>query len=175
MNRLIIVAFSMLLLLLTGCSTVTKDIQISSEADPKVSFSGYKTYSWLGAAGIMFDEAGRWEPPAFDADTEIKFYIDRELRARGIAESGSNPDLLVAFAAGIDMDNIEFVKNEKNELETLKNIPKGALLIILVDADTGLPIWVGAAAADIQDNVDTETAKVRLNYAVTEMLKKLPK
>ena len=175
MKRLIIVAFSMLLLMLTGCSTVTKDIQVTAESDPKISFSGYKSYAWLGAAGIMFDEAGRWEPPAFDADTEIKFYIDRELRARGMAENAANADLLVAFAAGIDMDNIEFVKNDKSELETLKNIPKGALLVILVDADSGMPIWVGAAAADIQENTDAATAKVRLNFAVTEMFKKLPK
>ena len=175
MKRLIVVAFSMLLLMLTGCSTATKDIQITAEADPKISFSAYKNYAWLGAAGIMFDEAGRWEPPAFDADTEVKFYIDRELRARGISEGGAKPDLLVAFAAGIDMDNIEFVKNEKNDLETLKNIPKGALLVVLVDAKSGLPIWVGAAAADIQENVDSATAKLRLNYAVTEMFKKLPK
>ncbi len=75
MKRLIVVAFSMLLLMLTGCSTVTNDIQISAEADPKISFSGYKSYAWLGAAGIMFDEAGRWEPPAFDADPEVKFYM----------------------------------------------------------------------------------------------------
>ena len=175
MKRLIVVAFSMLLLMLTGCSTVTQDIQISAEADPKISFSGYKNYAWLGATGIMFDEAGRWRPPAFDADTEVKFNIDRELRARGMSESDTKPDLLVAFAAGIDMDNIEFVKNDKNELETLKNVPKGALLIVLVDAGSGLPIWVGAAAADIQEHVDSETAKLRLNYAVTEMFKKLPK
>jgi len=175
MKRLILIAFSALLLVLTGCSTVTKDIQITAEADPKASFAGYKTYTWLGAAAIMFDEAGRWEPPAFDADAEIKFSINRELRARGMSESVSNPDLVVAFAAGIDMDNIEFVKNEKSQLETLKNIPKGALMVILVDVNSGLPIWVGAAAADIQENVDSETAKVRLNYAVTEMFKKLPK
>ena len=165
----------MLLLTLTGCSTLTKDIQISAEADPKVSFSGYKSYAWLGAAAIMFDEVGRWEPPAFDADSEIKFYIDRELRARGMVESTGTPDLIVAFAAGIDMDNIEYVKNTENQLETLENIPKGALMLILIDANSGIPIWVGTAAADLQENVDAETAKVRLNYAVTEMLKKLPK
>lgn len=175
MKRILFVVFSCVLMALVGCSTVTKDIEVSAESDPKISFSGYKTYTWLGAAAIVFDEAGRWEPPAYDADTEIKFLIDKQLRARGMSESTSNPDLVVAFAAGIDMDNIEFVKNSETELETLKNIPKGALMVILVDASTGQPIWVGAAAADLQENVDVATAKVRLEYAVKEMFKKLPK
>lgn len=169
------IAFSLALTLLVGCSTVTKDIKVSAESDPKVSFAGYKTYSWLGAAAIVFDEAGRWEPPKFDADTEIKFHIDKQLRARGMSESTSNPDLVVAFAAGIDMDNIEFVKNAETELETLKNIPKGALMVVMVDGNSGQPLWVGAAAADLQENVDIDTAKIRLEYAVTEMFKKLPK
>lgn len=175
MKRIIYIAFSCVLMALVGCSTVTKDIEVSAESDPKASFAGYKTYTWLGAAAIVFDEAGRWEPPKFDADTEIKFYIDKELRTRGMSESTANPDLVVAFAAGIDMDNIEFVKNSETQLETLKNIPKGALMIILVDANSGQPLWVGAAAADLQENADIATAKVRLEYAVTEMFKKLPK
>ena len=175
MKRLLVLAFSMLLLTLTACSTVTKDIQVIAEADPKVSFSGYTRYAWLGSAGIMFDEIGRWEPPKFDADTEVKFYIDRELRSRGLSESTESPDLLIAFAAGIDMDNIEYVKNAETKLETLENMPKGALMIVFIDANSGQPIWVGVAAADIKENVDTETAKLRLNYAVTEMFKKLPK
>jgi len=175
MKRIIFITFSWVLMALVGCSAVTKDIEVSAEADPKVSFSGYKTYTWLGAAAIVFDEAGRWEPPAYDADTEIKFLIDKQLRSRGMSESTSSPDLVVAFAAGIDMDNIEFVKNSDTKLETLKNIPKGALMIILVDANNGQPLWVGAAAADLQENVDVATAKVRLEYAVNEMFKKLPK
>lgn len=175
MKKLLSIAASLVLVMLVGCSTVTQDIEVSAESDPKVSFTGYKTYTWLGAAAIVFDEAGRWEPPKFDADTEIKFYIDKELRARGMSESTSSPDLVVAFAAGIDMDNIEFVKNAETQLETLKNIPKGALMIVLVDANSGQPLWVGAAAADLQENADIATAKIRLEYAVTEMFKKLPK
>ena len=92
-----------------------------------------------------------------------------------MTENGENPDLIVAFAAGIDMDNLEVVKNAENTLDTLKNIPKGSLMIILVDAISGEPIWVGAAVADIQENTDIDTTKMRLDYAVTQMFKKLPK
>ncbi len=67
------------LLLVTGCATsVTSDIKVDSEADATIKFSGYKTYAWLGSASILYDPAGKWEPPGFDADAEIKFLIDRE-------------------------------------------------------------------------------------------------
>ena len=102
-------ALSAVLILLTGCaSSVTKDIMIDAEADPKANFTGYTSYTWLGSAAIVYDPEGKWEPPQFDADAEIKFLIDRELRKRGMNEDSVNPDLIVAFAAGIDMSSMEF-------------------------------------------------------------------
>ena len=91
------------LLLVAGCASVTKDIKVETDVDPKANLAGYTSYTWLGSAAILYDPEGKWEPPEFDADTEIKFLIDRELRAHGLSESMSNPDLIVAFAAGIDM------------------------------------------------------------------------
>jgi hypothetical protein len=44
-----------------------------------------------------------------------------------------------------------------------------------VDSESGLVIWVGVATAEIQESPDTQTVKTRLDYAVTQMLKKLPK
>ncbi|WP_455210255.1 DUF4136 domain-containing protein, partial [Kaarinaea lacus] len=86
---------------LAGCTSVpVDDIKVESEADPKVKFSGYKTYAWLGAAGILNDPQGQWEPPKFDADAEITFLIDQELRKRGMTEVNDSPDMLVAYALG---------------------------------------------------------------------------
>ncbi|MEH6472423.1 MAG: DUF4136 domain-containing protein [Halopseudomonas sp.] len=175
MNRLFAVVLATLVLAVTGCASVTQDIKVQAESDPKVSISGYKSYAWLGAAAIVFDDAGRWEPPQYDVDAELKFYIDRELRKRGMTESSSNPDLAIAFAAGIDMDDFEFIKDPDSQLESLQNIPKGALVIALVDVRTGDPVWVGVAEGNLKENVDIKTSKERLNYAVTEMFKKLPK
>jgi len=170
-----LLAIATLLVFLSGCATTdTKDIMVDTEVDPKANLGGYKSYAWLGSAAIVFDEKGQWEPPQFDADAEIKFLIDRELRAHGMSEDSVNPDLIIAYAAGIDMDSMEIKTDPENELEVLANVPVGALTIIMVDADTGLAVWAGVATAEIQENPTPETTKKRLDYAVSKMFSKLP-
>jgi hypothetical protein len=165
-----------IMLLIAGCATsLTKDIIVDAEADPKTNFSGYSSYSWLGSAAIVYDPEGKWEPPQFDADAEIKFQIDRELRKRGMVEDTVNPDMIVAFAAGIDMSIMEIDIDPESNLTMLENVPLGALTVILVDASTGMAIWGGIATAEIQENPGQETIKKRLEYAVTQMFKELPK
>ena len=162
--------------LLSGCTSVpTKDIEFDTQADPKVSFIGYKTYAWLGAAAILNDPYGQWEPPAFDADAEIKFLIDRELRQRGMSENSVDPDMYVAFAAGIDMEALGLKTDPQTKMEKLSNVPLGGLLIALVDSGSGFVIWVGVATSEVIQNPDAKTVKARLDYAVTELLKGLPK
>ena len=162
--------------LLSGCTSVPKkDIEFDTQADPKVSFTGYKTYAWLGAAAILNDPYGQWEPPAFDADAEIKFLIDRELRQRGMSENSVDPDMYVAFAAGIDMEALGLKTDPQTKMEKLSNVPQGGLLIALVDSGSGFVIWVGVATSEVQQNPDAKTVKARLDYAVTELLKGLPK
>lgn len=163
------------ILLIAGCASVTKDIRIQSEVAPKANLQGYSSYAWLGSAAIVYDPQGKWEPPQFDADAEIKFLIDRELRQHGLTESSVNPDMIVAYGAGIDMARLELKFDPEDELERLTNVPKGALVVVLVDATTGLAIWGGVATADIQENPTQDEIKQRLDYAVTKMFDRLPK
>lgn len=170
-----LIIITTVLIFISGCaSSITKDIMVEAEADPKINFQDYSSYTWLGSAAIVFDSQGRWEPPEFDADAEIKFLIDRELRARGMSEDSVNPDMIVAFAAGIDMDSMEISIDPESQLTVLENVPLGALAIVLVDAHTGQAIWGGVATADIQENPGQETIKKRLDFAVTSMFKKFP-
>ena len=176
MSKNYIFLFVMIIMLVTGCTSVaTKDIEVDAAADPKVNFSGYRSYAWLGSAAIVNDAYGQWEPPAFDADAEITFLLDRELRARGMSEDSSDPDLVVAFAAGIDMDALGLKTDPETKTDMLANVPQGALIVVLVDSDTGFVVWAGVATADVQQNADANTMKARLDYAVTKMLKKLPR
>jgi len=162
---------------LAGCAStsLTKDIQIDSAADPKVNFNGYKTYAWLGAATIINDPEGQWEPPGFDADSEIMFLINRELRARGMSETTSNPDLIVTFAAGVDMEAMELKVEPETEIESLVEAPLGGLVVALVDSETGFIIWTGLAVADVLETPDLAASKARLDYAVKALFKQLPK
>ena len=174
MKKLSFLFATMLLLAACASSSVTKDIKVETDSDPKADLSGYKTYAWLGSAAILFDEKGQWEPPQFDADAEIKFLIDRELRAHGMTEDSVSPDLIVAYAAGIDMDSMDIKVDPETELEVVENIPVGALTVMLVDAQTGFAVWAGIATAEIQEEPTIETTKQRLDYAVTEMFADLP-
>ena len=171
MNKALL-SFSVVLLLLAGCvNSVTKDIVVDTEADPKISFAGYSTYSWLGSASIVYDPEGQWEPPQFDADAEIKFLIDRELRKAGMTEAAGNADMIVAFAAGIDMSLMEIKIDPESNLSKLENAPMGALTVILIDANTGLATWGGIATAEVQQSPDQETIRQRLDFAVSSMFK----
>ena len=168
--------FLILVMFVTACTSVpTKDIKVDVQADSKANLSGYKSYAWLGSAAIVNDSSGQWEPPGFDADAEIKYLLDRELRARGKSESSTEPDLIVAFAAGIDMDALDLKMDPETKIEKLENVPQGGLVVVLVDSSTGFVVWIGIATAEIQDNVDTATVKARLDYAVTQMMRQLPK
>jgi hypothetical protein len=176
MKKICTLLLTTAILLTSGCSSVpTKDIQFGVQSDPKAKFSGYKTYAWLGSAAILNDAYGQWEPAAFDADAEIKFLIDRELRERGMSESSAAPDMIVAYAAGINMDALEVKVNPETEMEELTNVPRGALLILLIDNASGFMIWRGVAVGDIQEGIDIEAAKARLDYVVSGLFKEVPK
>jgi uncharacterized protein YceK len=172
---LILLASLFGVLLCSGCSSVpTKDITIETQADPKINFSAYKTYTWAGSAAILRDPTGQWEPAAFDADTEIKHLIDRELRKRGMLENAAKPDLVAAFAVGVDTEALKLKTDPKTKMEVTEEIPAGGLLVVLIDSSTGFVTWAGMATAELMDKPDTETAKARLDYVVTNMLKELP-
>jgi len=176
MNKFISMTIAVSMLFVTACAMVrTDDIQIRAEVDSRVNFSGYKTYAWLGSAAILNDPNGQWEPPSFDADSEIKFLIDRELRKRGMNESNAQPDMIIAFALGVDMDSLELKVDRETKIEMLENVPKGALIVVAVDSSTGFVIWMGEAIANVQSQISTEEAKKRLDYAVTNLIAKMPK
>jgi len=163
-------------LILSGCtSALTKDIEVKAESDPTVNLGKYKTYAWLGSAQILHDPDGQWEPPEFDADAELKFLIDGQLRNRGMTEVNRNPDLVIAFIAGIDMAVLELKEDPKEDIKMLQKTPKGALVLLFLDGRNGETVWAASAVGNVQrQELSTEDVRKRLDYVVTEMFKKLP-
>ena len=158
--------------LLSGCATLTRDIRVETETDPGIDLAAYQTYGWLLSAEVVNDPNGNWEPPGFDADAELRFLINKELRGKGLKEVARQPDLLVAFAAGINMEVFEINTKSESEMYTLKNAPKGALVVIMIDSTTRNAVWAGSAVGDIKtDRSSTEVSK-RLAYAVKTMFAK---
>lgn len=158
---------------LIGCATTTKDIKVDVETDPATDLSAYKTYAWLASAQIINDPHGNWEPPGFDADSELRFLINRELRKHGKQQVRSRPDIYVAFAAGINMDSFEIVMKPGSEMYTLKEHPRGALLVVMIDPETRHPIWAGRAVGDVKSGLTSEQVAQRLSYVVKTMFEQL--
>ena len=160
---------------ISGCASITEDIKVETDLHPKANLKAYETFAWVASAEIVYDPQGQWELPEFDADAEILWLIRRELRRRGMTEVNVNPDLLVGFATGINMAALELKKNPDTRLETLENVPKAALVVVLIDARTGYPVWVGTAKGELQEEATDEVIRERLDYAVSEMFKKMPR
>ena len=160
---------------IAGCATVPKDdIKIQTEADPKVNFSAYKSYAWLGSIAVLNDPQGVWKSPQFDVDAELVFLINEALRKRGMSESNSNPDMLVAYAAGADMDALKVKENPDTKISTLENVPQTGLIVLLLDPQTEVITWAGVATGEIK-NLESDIAKKRLAYAINSMFKELPR
>jgi hypothetical protein len=71
------------------------------------------------------------------------------------------------------MEALELGKDPKTKTDMLKNVPKGALVVVLADAAPRVPVWLGTATGDIQEKPDVEIARKRLDYAVSEMFGKM--
>ncbi len=156
---------------ISSCTTLTSDIKIKTHADPDINYNAYKTYTWADGARVVFDPIGQWEQPTLDTDEEVRFIINRELRAHGLNQVEKDPDLLVAFAAGMDTAVLELKENPKHDKKLLSNTPKAALLIALIDANTGYTIWSGYAVGDVQPQQNMENIRKRIDYAVSRIFK----
>ena len=176
MKKITIILFAAFSLFIVACTSEYTDIEVVTDSDPDFKLKEYKSYAWIGSAEIVWDESGQWEPSELDADAEIRFLIDQELRNHQLTEVNENPDMLVGFVAGIDIVDVIEIKENADMVEVdFEEIPAGALVIVFIDSQTGSPVWVARATANVKIKPDVETAKKRLDYAVGNMLKMMPK
>lgn len=157
--------------LISSCATLTDDIEIEAHTDPEINFSAYKTYAWAENAQIVFDPIGQWEQPTLDTDEEVKFAINQELLKRNFILTDEDPDLLVAFAAGVDGSATAIIEKPDSKKKILTNAPKDALIIALIDVDSGYAVWLGYAKTNAQEQQTIENIRTRINFAVNEIFK----
>ena len=162
-----------LLILFFGCSAAFKDIKVDAEANPAIDLTKYKTYMWGGSAELVVDDQGKWVPPEMDVNAELRYLINKELRKMGFTEVAEKPDMIIATAVGVHMDALKIKEDPDTKMKLLKNVPRSALVITMIDALTDHPIWIGMATGDVRLKGDQER-KMRLEYAVKEILEKFP-
>jgi len=149
----------------TGCVS-TSDIQVEQAQSEKVNLDGYKTYQFIADSGILQDK----KDPAgkkLDVTAEIEDMINKELAKKGKVPVSKNPDFFVAYMGGSDMDAVKS-KLDKNGKEIIEKSPEAALVLMLVDADTGSIIWMSTAEGEVKGG-SAEDIKKRLDYTIKKM------
>ena len=166
-----LISFFVAVTFISSCATLTDDIQVETHADPGINYSKYKTYAWAGSAQIVFDPVGQWEQPTLDTDEEVRFVVNRELRDHGLIQVGNNPDLLVAFAGGVESTGLDLKEIPDSDNKVPSNAPKAALVIALIDARSGYLVWLGHATGNAQQQQTIDNIRRRIDYAISQIFK----
>jgi len=90
------------------------------------------------------------------------------LAKKGKTPVSKDPDFFVAYLGGADMDAVKS-KLDKNGKERIERSPEAALVLMLIDADSGSIIWMSTAEGDAKGG-STDDVKKRLDFAIKEML-----
>ena len=176
---LLTVLCSLFLVTLGACASSpppeAADIEVAAKTNPKVDLGPFRTYAWAAAAASVRDPDGAWTPSNLDVPAEITFLADRELRARGRSVVAKDPDMLAIFAVGVDMEALDVKVDADTRVMSTESVPRGGVVVVLVDPETRQAIWIGRATAKITENVTVELAKKRFNYAITKMFEDFPR
>jgi hypothetical protein len=160
----------------SGCSsTATADIKVRSAADAKANLEAYRSFAWYESGGLLQDRTGVWVDKDMDTKAEVEFLVDQKLRNRGLAVAPNEPDLLVSLLLVADVKDVEEIKVKRGEaLTTFDPVGKGALIVELIDAETGKTVWMGGAEGEVRGSRTIEESKERLAYAVDKLFEKFP-
>jgi PBP1b-binding outer membrane lipoprotein LpoB len=168
MSKLLKVAIAALMIIgITGCVS-TSDIQVEKAQSEKVNLDGYKTYQFIEDSGIIENETTKKDLQKINITEEIEEMINSELAKKGKVPVSKDPDFFVAYLGGADMDAVKS-KLDKNGKEVIEKSPEAALVLMLVDADSGSIIWMSTAEGEVKGG-DADSIKKRLKYTVKKML-----
>jgi hypothetical protein len=170
------------LLLVTGCASGPT---VRSNSDPSVDFSSFRTF-------------GFFDPLATDREgfqslisQQLVTSAERELVARGLQRTDTNPDLLINFSANLDQrlqvrqspsapassmnrHRRGFYNTWPTYQQTeIRQYTQGTLGIDVVDAARRQLVWEGFALGRVTQRT-TENIGPVLNDAVVEIFRDFP-
>jgi hypothetical protein len=160
-----------------GCASAsTSDIRVHSALDGKAQLAGYKSFAWSGSSSLLHDGTGAWVPKDADAHSEVEFLVDKNLRARGLTVVQEKPDLLVSLLIVADVQEVQEIKDKRGEgVSTFDPVGQGALVVELIDAETGKTVWLGGAEGELRNSRSADEGRERLAYAVDKLFAQLPR
>ncbi|QIZ75610.1 DUF4136 domain-containing protein [Ferrimonas lipolytica] len=156
---------------LSGCASTSlhQDIKTKSATAQDANLASYSSYKWVLGKTALHDYNKQWKKRNYDLDSELRFLINKELRERGLKENKFAAELGVVYSIGVDMLHTETVHDDTKNIDELKNVPKGGLVIALIDMKTRKAVWVGTASAAIQEGNNAAQEDERISYVVEKM------
>lgn len=169
-------------LLLAACASGPR---ITAEADPRVDFSGYRTYAFHSPLAI---EPDGYETPLSEA---AKTTVARELEARGYVFDAEDPDLRVNINGYLErrtdvsatptVDYAFYYGYRSyyavpywNTRPQVTSYTEGTINIDLVDSAQNRLVWEGLAVGRVPSSLDTAQKRERLVSAIHDIFARYP-
>lgn len=181
-RRLLRVCSLLGLLALTGCASGPT---IRSNVDPAADFNSFRTFGFIDP--LATDRAGYQSL----VSQQLVVSAERELVARGLQRTDTNPDLLVNFSANLDqrlrvtqtpvMHSRGFNSHRRGFYSTwpmyqqteVRQYTKGTLGIDIVDAARRQLVWEGFALGRVTQRTVDNLGPV-LDAAVVDIFSRFP-
>ncbi len=151
----------------TGCVS-TSDIQVENAKSEKVNLDGYKTYQFIEDSGFAKDTSKETLTKNHSVSAEIESLINTELAKKGKVAVSKDPDFFVAYLGGTDREAVKKRVNKEGK-EVIEKSPEAAIVLMLVDANSGDIIWMSTAEGDAKSKSKKDQSE-RLKFAVKKML-----
>jgi hypothetical protein len=162
-----------------GCATMN----ITSDYDPKASFSSLKTYAWLPDPEGQSTDLKRVNPLM---DEYVRNEIEKVLAAKGYTK-GASPDFQVGYHVSVvGRQSVQYMNTyygyapgwySPGMTATVPQVyeyNEGTLVIDIVDPAARKLIWRGSAQAELNRNPSTEEKKRKVDTAVEKIFQQFP-
>lgn len=188
MRRLKIIVSPIILLLISGCSTLT----VNYDYNPKTDFTQLKTYNWLPfPKGMKVNEFNR---------TRFITAVENTLSAKGFSQNSSKPDFIIATHFGkkskVDITNWGYTYAPNNYYTgygyrhpgnygysqtyagtggvSVYEYEEGTLILDFVDSNTKKLIWRATAKAIVSPASSPGKQTEKIKNAVDKILNGFP-
>ena len=152
-----------------GCSS----IEIRSEHDPGVDFSGYETWDWLPGA----QEGTERVVVPEELEDLVMRAVEAGLAQKGYIQTRENPDFRVRYKAAVFGRLIAQPVTRSSVGATVsarREIEEGWLVLEVIPPGYKRPVWRALAFTEVQRFRNSEERRERLQGAVHDMLAKFP-
>lgn len=172
MSKSIILIISSVLFL-SACAQTTKDITTHTHKHKSYNYKD-KTFQFLKVKTQVNDPDNKLQASGFEFESYIKKTIYEELKKLGLKQSSSQADITVSYGIDVNMAARKFNLFGNAEEGFLTNKPKSALTIIITNKKSHEVLWEAWTNAQYKQR-ETEVAKKRIEYAISELFKEFPK